>query len=637
MSYLNPLRLHFIGRFSATPSTVNNSPRRYNNATFQPEMQQRPGGAWNPEGDSYWRLMGCRVTGAFGPDGAPAAANDPVRACLVADSDHQTAGKLADLDPQQQLVSQIWGMEVRITTPDGASLMRGRFAPAGLIDLWDRWPGASGDVPAGAIYQSVLTDLDWGAVDASPVLAALRAAGAGSGMLSIKFNVDLIDLNPNSPTFLQGRIAGTIGPSAAGEPRHMVAGRQFMTMQGPGGFFYSPAGRINWCPGVVDEARGKVLLDLGNALPLAPAGSGAPRGSMDDLGELTLACLVQGPAAQTLTLGTIDYLQPEWYDQTAGVVEVPAGRTLTAGELSAVRDNPLALLLPDPSQPDTTVVAIAESPTGLFTRADQFVFRLEAEEHGHAEVWATHFGKPLAGAEVLPLRYPWGLQSSPANPPVATPEQGLTFPDSVTTGPDGRALVPLVAGDPGNPRGYIDGQVYGVLPILAAVVEDPDYPVSPWHFISVLVWDHFAHSEPPTWHGGLQPVFQQYYNLYPIMKRFLDLSSYESVCAHRNLLLLAFGLDPSNPNYMPVVRDMSAARRNVILRWLNEVGPDGKPLLGTPPAPAAANGADAAPEGVPLESAVEDDEPEMLANSKASAAARRLSRRTHYPLKSEQP
>jgi hypothetical protein len=233
---------------------------------------------------------------------------------------------------------------------------------------------------------------------------------------------------------------------------------------------------------------------------------------------------------------------------------------------------------------------------------------------------------------------PSGLQGNAVSPPVATPANGLTFPASVTTGADGRAPLPLTAGDPNHARGYIDGQVYGVRPALAAVADDPAYPVSPWHFISVLVWDRFTPSEPPTWHGGLQPVFQQYYNLYPVMKRFLDLSSYESVCANRDLLILAFGLDPANPNYMPAVRDLSQARRSVILRWLKEVGPDGKPLLGTPPAaPAAA----AAREGVPVDSAPSDDEdvdPALLPAGKASAAARRLFLQdATHPLPSEQP
>ena len=641
MSYLDPLRLHFSGRFLAAPSTVNNNPEYYNNATFDPIYQTRGPGWWNPEGDSYWRLLGCQVTGAFGPDGRPAAANDPVNSCLVADSDRATAGKLADLDPEQQLVSQIWGLTVRIATADGETLVQGRFHPAAFIDLWDRYPFATGDLPAGAMYQSVLTDLDWEkGVEASPMLSALRAASQQSGMLSMKFNVDLYDLNFQSPTFTQGRMVGTIGPARAGEPKHIVLGRQFMAHPGPG-FFFRPAGGINWCAGVVDEARGKVLVDLGNALSVAETPP-----AFSDLGELSLACLAGG---QTLSLGTIDYRQPGWYDHTAGVAEVPADRPLTAQELAAVRDNPLALMLPDSADPGQTRVAVQEPANGLFARADQFVFRLDAGETGQqAEIWVTRFGKPLAGAEVLARRDPGGLQWYPGAPPVATPDSGFTFPASVTTGADGRALLPLTAGVPGNPRGYIDVQVYGVRPVLASVANDPTYPVNPWHFISALVWDQFQPDEPPTWNGSLHPVFQQYANLYPVMGRFLDLGDYDSVCANRNLLLLAFGLDPHNPNHMPAVRDLSGAKRDVILRWLNEVGPDGKPLLGGEAADASSAGVmaagDAAPsealEGIPVTSAIggEDVDPALLPHGKATATARRLFlQNATTPQQSEQP
>jgi hypothetical protein len=80
----------------------------------------------------------------------------------------------------------------------------------------------------------------------------------------------------------------------------------------------------------------------------------------------------------------------------------------------------------------------------------------------------------------------------------------------------------------------------------------------------------------------MQPIFQQYANLYPIMARFLNLASYDEICAGRNLSLLrlAFGLEESDPNVMPVTRDLSGGKRKAILRWLTEIGPDGKPLLG---------------------------------------------------------
>jgi hypothetical protein len=36
MSYLNSPRLTFSGQFQADPSTVNNDPTHFNNATFEP-------------------------------------------------------------------------------------------------------------------------------------------------------------------------------------------------------------------------------------------------------------------------------------------------------------------------------------------------------------------------------------------------------------------------------------------------------------------------------------------------------------------------------------------------------------------------------------------------------------------------
>jgi hypothetical protein len=605
MSYLSPLRLHFAGQFLAAPSTVNNDPTHYDNATFKPSYQKRGAGAtngwWNPSGDAAFRFIGCRVTSAFGPDGAPVA-HDRVLACVVADSDRRAPAKMADLDSEQQLVSELWGLEVRICTHDGATLLRGRYDVAAFMDIWDKWLSGKGDGLAGAMYQSVLTGLEWGDVDASPFLSALRAA-AGEGehaMLSIKFNVDMYDMDYTSPTFTMGRVAGTIGPAAADEPRHFVAGRQLMpyAVPSPPAHFFQPAGGINACVGVVDAERGKVLLDLGNALPLAPAGGG-----QTNLGPLTLAVLVpgaEGGGVAAVPLGSIAYTDDGWYERTAGVVEVPDTGALTAEQLAAVAEHPLALTLQLVGT--MPLVAVAEPPSGAFVRADRIVCRLDAGESATVRLFATRFGRRLAGAEVLALLDPSGLQGGPGLPPVGTPTDVLTFPASVTTDASGMAELPVSAGDPGNPRGYIDGQLYGIRPVLKEVAQDPTYPFSPWHFASVLVWDAWKGDDPPTWYGSMQPVFQQYANLYPVMARFLDLADYASICANRNLLLLAFGADPGDPNYMPATRELSQARRSAILRWLSEVGDDGNPLLGTPPAHAlAASGAvaDAVHEGIP--------------------------------------
>jgi hypothetical protein len=611
LSYLAALRVHFAGQFQAAPSTVNNDPTHYDNASFKPEYQL-PGntrGWWNPRGNADWRLIGCTVTDAWHADGSPAAAGDPIRSALVADSDRQVAAKLVDLDPEQQLVSTIWGLEVRLCDGGGADLVRGRFAPAAFMDIWNRaqGPGAQGDIGACAFYQSVLSDLEWSAAAASSAwLRELRDA-ATDGLLSIRFNVDGYNMSASSPDFTRGRIAGTIGVATAAEPRHFVNGRQFMAQAGAGGGFFNPAGEINFCTAVVDAERGKVLCDLGNALPTS-----SPGGPQADLGALTLGYVdPDGDGVQPL--GTIDYLADGWYEATAGVVEVPADGALDAGQLAAIAEAQLALTLAQAPS------ATREAPAGLYVRADDVVLRLEPGETAQVTLYASRFGTPLAGAQLACAEDASGLQTqvAPGDPSVGEPTGDLTFDTRLEADAHGVATLHVTAHDPGNPRGYIDGQVYGLRPALAEPPDGP--PVDPWAFVSLLVYDAFAPDDPPTWWGSLEPVLRQYANLYPVMDVFLDLGDYASVCESRELLRLAFALDVADPNAMPATRDLSAAKRSAILRWLDEPGPDGNPRLGTPPA-RPARVAQAPEAAAPGRSPQEAER-----GGKAAAAARRRS------------
>lgn len=603
MSYLAALRLHFAGQFQAAPSTVNNDPAHFDNATFKPEYQL-PGqtrGWWNPRGNADWRLIGCTVRSAFYGDGTPAATDDPVLGMLVADSDRQVAGKLVDLDPEQQLVSQIFGLEVRICDALGSTLVGGRFVPAPFVDIWDRahGPGAQGDIGACAAYQSILTELEWGDVEGSRWLTELREA-ATDGLLSIRFNVDGYNMSMGSPDFTRGRIAGTIGPASRAEPRHFVPGRQFMARPGPQANFFSPIGAINFCTAVVDAARGRVVVDLGNALPTA-----GPGGPPVALGELTLGYLAPGDSEPT-PLGTIDYLAEDWYERTAGVVEI----ALDGGSLAAIEEARLALSL------STVQTPTLESPGGLYVRADDFVARLDPGDTAQVRLFATRYGRPYAGAQIVAKDDPSGLQSQ-GDPTAGEPAGGISHAQgSFAAGDDGTAMLQITAGDPGRPRDYIDGQLYGVRPALAD--QPVDYPTDPWNFISVLVFDAFTPTEPITWWPTLQPIFQQYANLYPVMDLFLDLADYDSVGENAELLSLAFGLDEHDPNAMPVTRDLSRAKRAAILRWLEQPGEDGKPLLGTPPPQRVTAPGRLQPAIVPP-----DLSPEPGRGGKAAAAARR--------------
>jgi hypothetical protein len=595
MSYLNSLRLNFAGKFQAAPSTVNNDPLHYDNKTFVPSYQQFSTGQspqdlngwWNPVGDASWRLVGCRITGAW-MNHVPVPATDMVYRCLLADSDRTVSAKLVDLDPEQQMVSEVWGMSVRICDADGQTLLRSRYKTAPFTDLWNRASGNS-DSDVAAMYQSVLYDLEWGAIQTSDFLQALRRESEKTGKLSIKFNVDAYNMRPG-PDFTFGRIVGTIGPCAADEPDHLVLGRHFMaTPQNPTPF------TLNYCTALVDNAAGKIYVDLGNALPTQTGGATQP------VGTLTLAySTVENGNVQTQTLEAIDYESPDWYADTAGVVEVPGARTLTAAELEAVNANPLALIASDPK--GNLQASISEPASGLYARADQFVFRLQPEEKAEMRVYATSFGSRLAGARIVSVFDPLQLQpqsSLGAAPSVATPAKALEFPCRVVTDNDGLAVITLHASDPGNPRSFIDGQVYGIRPMLESTLSvGTNYPFNSSDFVSVLVFDRFQPDDPPTWFGCLKPVFEQYANLYPIMSRFLDMKDYDSVCTNASLLRLAFSLPLEDPNSMPVTRDLSTAKRAAIIRWLSNPGSDGKPRKGAPrevvtaltqpiPAPAA--------------------------------------------------
>ncbi len=580
MSYLDPVRLHFAGRFQASPSTVNNDPVHFDTAHFDEKKYQArqsaedPGGWWNPGGDGAWRLLGCRVTSAWKSDGTAAAADDPVLQCLIADSDRKTTAKIVNLDSEQQLVSMIWGLEVRICTAEGSTLVHGRFEPAAFMDIWNRAvAGIPGDIGAGVMYQSVLSELEWGDVGQSLFLSELKEH-AQAGLLSIKFNIDGYNLNFTSPDFTRGRIVGTIGPASAGEPRHFVLGRQFMADQ---------TSQLNHCCAVVDSSAGKIALDLGNALPTAD-----PGGKLVNLGALAVGWVVNQPDG-TQAIQAIDgipYTDAGWYERTAGVIALPASRRLSDQELLAVAQNPLAIQLTDSS--GTVSTAIAEPPQGLFVRADKFVYRLDPGDTAQVELHATRYGQPYKGAAVLSSFDPSGLQPSSqigTPPPVAEPTTAVDFPARVVTDETGRAVLPIRVSDPGNPRGYIDGQVYGVRPALEETLPPAvGYPFNPFHFISLLVFDSFVPVEPPTWHGAIEPILKQAANLYPVMRRILDLGDYESVVANKRLLELAFSLDVTDPNSMPVTRDLSMAKRRVLLRWLA----DDPPLVGQPPALARA-------------------------------------------------
>jgi hypothetical protein len=567
MSYLNPIRLHFSGQFQADPSTVNNDVRHFNNDTFLPQFQQPQSGPllngwWEPDGGGAWRLVGCTVTMVGYKDGTTST-SDPVVGLAVADANARVAGKLVDLDPQQQMVSEIWGLIVRLTdgTTDSFS---GNFDVAAFTDIWFRAPATGGDLTMGAFWESVIGPVTWGDTSSSPFLQQLQEA-APDGMLSIKLNVDGYEMDPTNANFTLGRVTGTIGPAEPNEPRHFVIGRHLIPA--------SPSSPMNYMPAVIDTANRIILADFGNSLPTTSSG-----GPLRPIGTIELGYL---DGANTFhSIGPVPYQSPGWYTNTAGVQPFP----LTTDQLTALTSSSVAV-----AQNGSAI--LQENYKGLYARADQFVFRMdpgkETAAHVDVHLWATQYGQPLAGAKIVASYFPSGLQAGGSGlpdglgptPPFGTPEKKVKFPKSVPTDADGRAVLPIDAHDPENPRGYVDGQVYGILYLLADIAKQKNPAlINASDFVSLLVHDAYVPPDEPTWYE-LLPIWQQYANLYPIMNRIVNLASYEDVVAHRKILSFAFGLPAEDPNHMPVTRDLSDGKREAILKFL------GDPKRGVPPTP----------------------------------------------------
>lgn len=596
MSYLDSPRIHFRGWFQADVSTINNDVRFYQNDSFVPEYQNlNTNGSWNPKGTGIFRILDCSITGGFlNGRSLTTPADDSAIGLTLQNATDRAPGKLVDLDPQQQMVSEIWGMQIRLADPTSQALFEGDFAAAPFTNLWQRQQtGPATDQQLCAYYQSVLKNVVWADSLDSPLLDALKAA-TQDGWLSINFNVFGFGRDPSQPRYTMGHVVGTIGPYYTGEPEQFVVGRQMITYA-PN--WPVPDTNVNSLQAKLAADGDSLTADFGNTFPIIDS-TGAPF----SVGMVQLGVLRTNPPGRITTvdqsevvlIGEVPYMSETWYTETAGVQTFDLSQNADAKRLLPT----CSLVLVTPVAGQTTYnVLLQESIEGLYVRADNFVYRINPGETQQVNFYATQFGHPMGqatinlstvvgfmggsggGATITPPPRP-----AAAIPDINTPADALTYNDSVVTDGYGRAVLDMTtsADGPQNPRGYIEGQLYGIGYQISD--QPPGYISNPMNYVSVLAYDKKVVPDKPTWYQDIQPLFTQYGNLYPIMSKYVvDLNNYEAVVQRTSILYLAFSLPLEDANHMPVTRDLGAGARDTILKWLSTPGPDGRPLLGTPP------------------------------------------------------
>jgi hypothetical protein len=537
MSYLGVPRIHFAGRFQSDVPTVNNVDVYHNNDTFEPRFQwlQSPpdqNGLFNPRGSGAFRLRGCRVTGVVYPDGRYAASpdEDPVVGSYLAEDNLRVSAKIVDLHPLGQKVPEIYGLRLRLLNAEGAEFLKADFEPASVIDVWRRDQSNAPIPDLGGVYQSVLSGLQWSTTVPSPFLRALREA-TQDGLLSIKFNLGGVDIDPSDPESFFGRIVGSIGVYRTGEPRQFVAARRLRQVAG---------GAFNSAPCLLDEDSGTLFIDLGNSVPTTTLVGG----TLIPLGPLRLAALVGEPAPRILA--PLEGLEGDYYASRAGIATVK----LTPEQVATALTSSLAVV--DGSDPPKQI--LAENADATYARLDNFVFRVypgTPDDRMTSTVFATRFGRPAAGMQVA-------VNSGRTLP-------SLSYPVALTTDANGRADFWTSSTGPRVTRPYIDGQAIFVPYGLAGHATEPEGT------FAVRVFNLFEAPERPTWVRDIQPIFQRYANLYPAMRMVLDMGNYNDVVKYRNAIRAALLLPPNSPDYMPVTRDISPRKRDMIVKWLDTV------------------------------------------------------------------
>lgn len=610
MSYLNFPRLTFSGEFQADVSTVNNDPRHFDNSTFEPyfqefTQQQQMNGWWNPVGTGVFRLSGCKVTALLGPDGK--AADDLAIGCSVGNSPDRASGKLVDLDPDWQLASCIFGLTVSLTDANGNIVMQGDYQPNPFRDLWFNRGSGGGDSAASAMFQSVLTNVSWN-LDAihSPFLQALKEA-SDYGMLSIRLTTYAYSMNQNDPKFGYGKVVGVIGPAYADEPSSFILGRRFMPYvqnpppyQGlpytlnpnagqPGqpsqpAFLYGTGSPTISCfSSIIDQSSNALQVDLSNALPLDSDNN------IQNLDTMQFVVLKDASTMQGATVGPDDYVVLGKLDCSQATQDVYSGIhafPISDAARELMCDHPLALIQPNASGNDSTV-CIMETPYGLEVRAEQFAFRLDPNDPAanqlESTVYAAKYGKRIANPQL----------SISINPPMADDQNG-DCPPSIPLETNPQAAMPTnniptlaiqmtINQDPiqnqngkvtvtfngpqtmGIPRGYMDGQLYSISYNFAG---DEQAVQQQFDCFAVLVFSSFEAPAVPAW-TDVQPILQQYANLYPVMSKGLfDFSKQEVADANAQIMYFVFSNSNINdPDFMPVTRDLSSSKRKMLLDY----------------------------------------------------------------------
>ncbi|XP_066283288.1 uncharacterized protein [Branchiostoma lanceolatum] len=605
-------RLHFAGNFLADTATLNNDPRQFNihkfNASRDPPCYLNytfPHCNWNPQGSSDFRFVNCFVKKVCYKD-AKCSKFDALVGKRIIGSDDNVAAKMTDLDPFFQMyTAQLWGLVVGV---EGA--FRGKFKTNTVRDVWQRCKdeNCSGDPGTSGYWSSVLTNVTWmeEATD-SRFINELRYHEQDNTILNIKFTVDLMHEDPGGNDFALGRVIGTISAVDGSlellpEFNRMLwwQGPQWLSSGQPSVSAEKNSNVSDFCnaPFYVDIQNSKVVVDLSNSLPTNLEGDLIHKGNLflvilpNDFsfamagGKITdcSALLHQG----SNKLGRIPYTNSGFLVNDTGIA--------TFCLIAAAYRSPLMIVREEeprcPDCPTQCTPVLVEHLDGLYIGpAEDRVFRIpqpkteipildeedksEEDEDGKVcwslTVFAARFGRPKAGVFLSVQQYnrPGVSTGEPADA-IEIRAGDCRGHAKATTNAYGIGAFHFKTNEEGldcsrrpSDREHLFGQLY-----IYSVTLSDDKSFPPDLLTSTHLYCKLDKKDSYTWHEDIYPILKLYENLYPVMKPLFNLANKMDVKRHLDPLYYTLGLPVENPNHMPVTRDLSPAKRDMVLDWL---------------------------------------------------------------------
>ena len=642
-SYLDVPRIHFRGKYRADVNSRNNW-----NCNFDPSLPLYPGQEWNFNGTSEWELIDTVVTSVVDRDGNEVS-NSPLLGAELFSNQERPLAKIVDLDVDFQ-ISTLYGLNIGLRVGD-ETVLWGKWSPSVIVrEMWNKSKCAvhqHHDAIYGTLSPSRITDIVW---SSSPVIQGLQEATRCpdcTGDLAVSITLYLY----SEETFTIGSILGTIGVAKSGEPlnaggdRHLESTKPAIIFppdhpckESEGNDQTDPW--TNYAPFTIDESRNVLVMDISNAFPIT--GDNKPI----DLGELWLGVL--GDDSTVSIFGdSIPYLDPDLRNH-GGIIEqyIDSGtldasllvivKEILEGEMGGGNVYPLKESFPALKSTNNQVqLFLKESlyyirPTGYYLDRLQYPMKNTSD----MTLLVTRYGKPVEGATVN-VGIPPVLTVLPRDGMVAVQDTKQTDSDGLVTFTfQVASLIPF-------PRCYnapqsctqesttnqktlsgkdvrnhnkqevkqntetdcndtlpIDGQVYNFY-FCVDVPGNCNPPESTLSnvLLTFLAFTTTDYTRPYTWVDHVQPIFEQVHHLHYIMRTILDLSNFTEVTSSHNkeLLRISFEKEITDPNYMPVTRDLSPTKRLMVLEWLENPlydatsshppGQPSDPICQTPPSP----------------------------------------------------